>query len=178
MNWLGEKNYAPKLNVQTVKFLESIITPESLVFEIGSGNSTVWFAKRAKRVVSLESHGGWYAEVQSLLDKEQLENVTMYLDAKYEEKSFSSILREEDMILYDIVLHDGPNGMARRILSVKMAPLFVKLGGYLVVDDAHREEFQPSIQFLDSLGWEKTDIPLGCDAFGAEKSAVVYRRLK
>jgi len=178
LNWLGEKNYTPKLNVQTVGFLESIITLESLVFEIGSGNSTIWFAKRAKRVVSLESHSGWYAEVQGLLDKEKLENVTMYLDAKYEERPFRSILKEKDMILYDIVLHDGPNGITRRILSVKEVPPFVKLGGYLVVDDTHREEFLSSIQLLDSLGWEKTDVPFGNDAFGSGKSAIIYRRSK
>lgn len=178
MDWLGEKNYVPKLSAQTVEFLEGVVTSESLVFETGSGNSTVWFAKRAKRVVSLEDHDDWYKKVQKLLDKERLENVTMYFDVEYEKKPLRSILKKEDMILYDIVLHDGPHGKERKALLVKEVYHLVKLGGYLVLDDTDREPYKLNIQFLDYLGWEKTEIPFGYDAFGSGKNAVIYRRLK
>jgi len=101
-------NYLPRLNVQTVEFLKKIITSKSLVFETGSGNSTIWFGKQAKKVVSLESNKGWYERVQEFRRKENLQNVKLYFDPNYPKKQFKEILESEDIIEYDIVLHDGP----------------------------------------------------------------------
>lgn len=175
--WLGRDNYSPKLNLQTIAMLEKIITRESLILETGSGNSTIWFAKRAKRVVALESDIYWHDAVHNHLEKEALRNVRIYVDPAYSQKSFKGVLKEEDIIQYDIVLLDGPNPEEPRVpLLLEDAPDFVKPGGYLVVDDTHYKIFEPGITYLDSLGWEKTEIPMGDDRWGSPKEAIIYRK--
>ena len=44
----------PLLNLATVDFLQKIITKNFKILEIGSGSSTIWFAKRVKYIVSYE----------------------------------------------------------------------------------------------------------------------------
>jgi len=174
---LGGDNYSPRLNMQTIAMIEKIITPDSLVLETGTGNSTIWFAKRAKRVVSLESDIHWHDAVHNYLGKEALRNVRIYVDPAYSQKSFKNVLKEEDIIQYDIVLLDGPNPEEARVpLLLEDAPNFVKPGGYLIVDDTHYRIFVPGIMYLDSLGWEKTKIPMGADRWGGLKEAIIYRK--
>lgn len=170
-------NYLPKLNFQTIEFLEKIITVDSLVFETGSGNSTIWFGKQVKKVVSLENKKGHYERVKGFIEKENLQNVKLYFDPSYFTKQFKDILEKEDLIQYDIVLHDGPFNAALRISAMKFIHTFVKDGGYLVIDDTHSPVVQDAIsKYFDILTWRKTDIPYGLDSFGYGKSATIYRR--
>lgn len=170
-------NYLPRLNVQTVEFLKKIITSKSLVFETGSGNSTIWFGKQAKKVVSLESNKGWYERVQEFRRKENLQNVKLYFDPNYPKKQFKEILESEDIIEYDIVLHDGPFTAGSRILAMRFIHLFVRAGGYLIIDDTHAPAVRAGIkEHFDTLDWKKSDIPYGKDAFGSGKSAAIYQR--
>jgi len=170
-------NYLPRLNLQTVEFLKKIVTSKSLVFETGSGNSTIWFGKQAKKVVSLESDRGWYEKVQGFVRREDLQNVKLYFDPDYPRKQFKEILQSEDVIEYDIVLHDGPFSAGLRISAMKFIHLFVKAGGYLIVDDTHDQRCARGIkEHFDILDWEKSDIPYGKDAFGSGKSATIYQR--
>lgn len=171
------KNYLPRLNLQTVEFLKKIVTLNSLIFETGSGSSTIWFGKQAKKVVALESDRGWYERVQGFVRKENLQNVKLYFDPDYPRKQFKEILQSEDVIEYDIVLHDGPFSAGLRISAMKFIHLFVKAGGYLIVDDTHDQRCAGGIkEYFDTLGWEKTGIPYGKDAYGSGKSAAIYQR--
>jgi len=170
-------NYLPRLNLQTVEFLKKIITSDSLIFETGSGSSTIWFGKQAKKVVALESDKGWHERVRGFMRKENLQNVKLYFDPDYPRKQFKEILQAEDVVEYDIVLHDGPFSAGLRISAMKFIHLFVKAGGYLIVDDTHDQRCARGIkEHLDILGWEKTEIPYGKDAYGSGKSAAIYQR--
>jgi len=170
-------NYLQRLNLQTVEFLKKIITPESLVLETGSGNSTIWFGKQVKRVIALENDINWYELVRKFAKKENLQNVRLYFDPDYPIKQFKNVMENKDIIEYDIILHDGPYRAAQRVLAMKFIHLFVKSGGYLIVDDTHDPGCAVGIiEHLDILGWKKTIIPLSRDAFGKRKSAAIYQR--
>jgi len=174
-------DYLPRLNLQTVEFLKKIITSKSLVFETGSGSSTIWFGKQVKKVVTLESDRDWYEKVRGLVRQENLQNVKVYFDPDYPKKQFKEILASEDIIEYDIVLHDGPYDASLRIVAMEFIHRFVKAGGYLVVDDTHAvrwvECFARGIkEHLDPLGWKKTNIPYDRDAYGSKKSTAIYQR--
>lgn len=165
------RNYLPKLNLQIIEFLKKIITPESLVFETGSGNSTIWFGKRAKRVVALEDDRNWYELIQKFIKKENLRNVKLYFDPSYPTKQFREILQDEDIIEYDIVLHDGPYTAGLRVPAMKFIYLFVKAGGYLIVDDIYDKRCAKGIkEHLDILGWEKKKI------YGWKRSTFIYQK--
>ena len=145
-------NYLPKLNLQTVEFLKKIITPKSLVLETGSGHSTIWFGKQVKRVVALEDDVRWHKLVRGFVRKENLKNVRLYFDPDYSRKQFKDIMKSEDVIEYDIVLHDGPYHANFRIPAMKFIHLFVKAGGYLIVDDTHDKRCAKGVkEHLDIL---------------------------
>ena len=170
-------NYLPNLNLQTIEFLKKIITPGNLIFETGSGNSTIWFGKQAKKVVALEDDKNWYKKIKGFITKENLQNVKLYFDPEYPNKQFKEILQSKDIIEYDIVLHDGPYSAKLRISAMKFIHLLVKPEGYLIVDDTHNSYCAIGIkEHFDILGWEKTSIPHGADPRGRRKSAVVYQR--
>jgi len=171
-------DYLPNLSLQTVEFLEKIITPSCLVFETGSGNSTIWFGKQVKKVVALEDNREWYDTVQGFVKRENLQNINLYFDPDYSKKQFNDILQSEDIIEYDIVLHDGPFNAKFRVSAMKFINFFVKIGGYLIVDNINNKWCGAGIkEHLDILGWEKTVIPPGRTAFGARTSAAIYRRI-
>ena len=170
-------NYLPNLNFQTVEFLKRIITSESLVFETGSGNSTIWFGKQVKRVVALENDEAWYKKVQQFIEKERLQNVKLYFEPDYPKKQFKDILQNEDIIEYDIVLHDGPYSVGLRISAMKFMHSFVKPSGYLVIDDTHKSQCSEATKkYLNILRWKKLVFPYERDAFRRKKSAFIYQR--
>ena len=176
MKYLGSFDYCPKVNKKTVVFLEKVVTKESLILETGTGNSTVWFGLRAKRVVSLESRRRWYGKVRQHLARNDVENVQIYLDSEYDSKGLDKILNKEDLIQYDIVLHDGPNPLERRVALAKEIIKYVKPGGYLIIDDTHeKKRYKPAIDYLDNLGWEKIVLK-GKEKWGAMKESTIYRR--
>lgn len=176
MNYLGTFNYCPKVNKETVRFLEKVITQESLILETGTGNSTVWFGLRARRVVSLESKGSWYRKVNDHLKSNGIENAKIYLDRGYDSKDLGEILDEKDLIQYDIVFHDGPTPLERRIGLAEKLICRVKPGGYLVVDDTHeRKRYKPALDYLDRLDWEKIVLK-GEEEWGGQKESTIYRR--
>lgn len=170
-------DYLPRLNLQTIKFLKKIITSDSLILEIGSGNSTIWFGKQSKKVVALEDNKKWYKRVQGFIRKEGLRNVKIYFDPDYPEKQFKDILRNEDIIEYDIVLHDGPPNVNLRINVMKFIYRFVKVGGYLIIDDTQRC-VSGTRKYLDVLCWKKLTIPPERNALGGRQDAIVYQRPK
>ena len=57
----------PWLTEGAIDFLSHFVRPGFRVLETGSGASTLWFAKRAKSVVSIEDDPDWYAAVTAAL---------------------------------------------------------------------------------------------------------------
>ncbi len=148
---LGKQNYTLWLNFEVIKLLERIVTKDSEIMETGSGNSTIWFARRAKRMVAYENLYRWSLGVQAAIKKEGLTNVAYYYDPKYVDKPF------QDEGPFDIIILDGDDYPNARVKSMKrFEPKHLKSRGYLIVDDIHREKYQPGIDYLDTLGLKKT----------------------
>lgn len=52
--------------------IDSWYLPDKKVLEYGSGSSTVWFAVKAKEVVSIEANSEWYGKVVQELNQHNL----------------------------------------------------------------------------------------------------------
>lgn len=170
---LGRQDYIPWFNYETIELLKKIVTKDSEIMETGSGNSTIWFAKRVKRMVAYENLYRWYLGVQNEIEKEGLENVTHYYDPKYVDKP----LRDEGP--FDIIILDGDDYPNARVKAMKrFVPKYLKQGGYLIVDDIHRENYRPGVEYLDTLGLKKTLLS-GSGPIAAMKPATtaVYQKI-
>ena len=72
-------DHMPWISFAAVDFLENVLNGNMVVFEYGAGGSTLFFAKRVKRVVSVEHDPGWYREVVREIEKQHIGNCEVQL---------------------------------------------------------------------------------------------------
>ena len=167
---LGERDYKPHLNNKTIAAIEPILTSESRVLETGSGNSTIWFARRAKSVTSFENISSWYYVLMDVIEEEKLTNIRLLFDKDYSKTSFHNFSGK-----FDVILLDGADNGSARVDCMKKAPDLLAVGGYLIVDDTHRTQYSEGIKFLDSFGFDKT-VLFGKDDWREDKEAIIYKK--
>src|ERR1043165_4945404 len=69
----------PWFSYAAIDFLEDFIKPHMSVFEYGSGGSTLFFARRAKSVWSIEDNPRWFDLVSRRVQEKGARNVTLKL---------------------------------------------------------------------------------------------------
>jgi hypothetical protein len=57
----------PWYTYPAVEFLNQLDLSDKVVFEYGSGNSTLFWAKRSRRVIAIENDPSWHAQIKSKL---------------------------------------------------------------------------------------------------------------
>jgi hypothetical protein len=148
-------------------FIGGSVGPESAVFEFGSGGSTFYFLDRIKHLVSVEHDENWFATVKYTLDEEEAQNSEYYLEVPipnpagdkqgrcpfgYEGDgypgmtfySYASRIDRYDDNSFDLVMVDG----RARNACLWHARRKVKPGGYLVLDNAERPEYDAAIVLM------------------------------
>lgn len=123
----------PWLTRNAIKELSRFLTPSMVAFEWGSGRSTVWIARRVKRLVSVEHHPEWYAKIAQRLRVSHLSNVDYRCCASgAAREEYASQIDEFADGSFDMVLIDGEG----RNRCIRHAAPKVRVGGYIVVDNA------------------------------------------
>jgi len=77
---------APWLTLQATDILESYLKKTDIGFEWGSGRSTIWFAQKVKRLISIENDEYWYDKIKISLKEKNLTNVDYRLIQEHEEE--------------------------------------------------------------------------------------------
>jgi hypothetical protein len=67
--------HVPWLAFGAIDYLEQWLTNDMEVFEYGSGSSTLYFSKRAKRVTSVEHNEHWYNSGELQKQKHKIANI-------------------------------------------------------------------------------------------------------
>ncbi len=123
----------------TSGYLSSLTRPGWRVVECGAGSSTLWFARRAGSVLSLEHDVTWSRAVTARLEQEGLGNVDVRhvpLD------EFVRVLRELPDATVDLAVVDSSEDAAcDRVACVEAVARKVRPGGYLVLDDSDRPRY-------------------------------------
>jgi hypothetical protein len=134
--WLkvtGRRPEVPWLGYRAVKHLDALIEPDWRILEFGSGTSTIWFARRCRFVLSVETDDRWFTKVRELLDAAGLENVDCRLCPTADDgPDYSRALSNRRKPEFDLVLVDG----ARRDLAMEKALALVNPGGYVYLDNS------------------------------------------
>lgn len=148
-------DYMPQINPKAIEFLESIIRPDWKVFEWGSGQSTVYFARRVAEMVSVEHHPAWVEEVGNLLSVDGLEIDYLFVPAVPDAglrdhtnplcyrcgegdtadwRDYAMAIEPYPDLHFDLIFIDGGARLSCLFHAItKVAP-----GGYILLDDSER----------------------------------------
>jgi len=133
----------PFLDQETIVFIETLFNTKSTILEYGSGGSTIWFALRARSVLSFESSKIWHTKVSKRIDALKIKNVSFHLDPKY----WAATLPDAK---FDIIFIDGK----KRYFCTKAALPHLAEKGYLILDNA--ESINPhnkmAVEYLAKQG--------------------------
>jgi hypothetical protein len=130
---------APWLGFRGVKALASLLTPSSRVLEYGSGMSSLFFARRCAKLVSVEENPAWHAEMSRRFAADGLDNIDYRLRT---DRAGYANLDDYPDASFDLALVDG----IERVSSVRTALAKVKPGGYIYLDNS--DYFKKSRAYL------------------------------
>lgn len=156
-------------------FLESFLRPDQVVFEYGSGGSSLYYASRVGQVVSVEHEKTWYEQLRRALADRDISNCDLRFvppqpdpaalgaDPADPEGCVSSFEAYRGCRFYDYALQIAPfpdayfdlvvvDGRARPS-CIWHARAKVKPGGYLMLDNSERPHYARAKTFLS--GWQR-----------------------
>jgi hypothetical protein len=121
----------PWYTYSSIDFLKNRSYADKSVLEFGAGQSTLWWAQRTNRVVSLEGNKGWYEKIKSAMPQ----NVELYLVSMESPEAcvfdVTKILNTKNMS-YDVIVVDG----LWRYEMIDIAKGAVAEDGMIICDDA------------------------------------------
>jgi len=132
---------APWITNNSLEWLKGYLKSDMTVFEYGSGGSTLFFAKHAKNVTSIEHDQRWHKKVLPALNKNDAANVEYFLHVPNKITKTSKYVNSIDPYpddFFDLVLVDGLD----RSDCCRTAISKIKRGGYLMLDDSDRKQYQ------------------------------------
>lgn len=173
MDSLDAKKQVPWVVFKAKNWLDAYLDRSMIVFEWGSGGSTLYFAKKVKKVISVEHVKDWHEKVSKALEKNNLKNCSYFLvnprksviAKRLPDKAWAYVSRTDgvgdnrDFLFnnyvrkidnfnnhtFDLVFVDGRS----RIACVNHAIKKIKKGGYLILDNSERKAYQSVVRKLD-----------------------------
>jgi hypothetical protein len=141
----GDGNPVPWYTYPAIEYVKQFDFSDKVVFEFGSGNSTLFWAQRCKKVVAVENHPGWYERMKPLLP----DNVEYHLHP--EEDDYANCINqyEDD---FDIIVIDG----LCRFKCTEQAPAKLKSDGFVILDNS--DWYTKSSKLLRDAGLLEVDM--------------------
>jgi len=135
----------PWFSYGAIRFLDAWLKPHHAVFEYGGGGSSVFLARRAGEVLTMESDLSWHAEIERAAAERGLRNIRCeYFDlgdhnaAQFRDNPFFHRIRGRR---WDVVVIDcycgfatSPTGLLRPY-AFELAREFLAPNGIIVLDD-------------------------------------------
>ena len=162
----------PWLTFSAIDFLEKNLVKSDKVFEYGTGGSTIFFAERVSKVVSVDHDPEWFQLAFKQLNKRNCINVkatcveaenllfdelpepddyeTCYSSTGLCLKKYVNSINEYPEQYFDLVVIDG----RARPSCIKQAKSKIKPGKYLLLDNSERSHYQLAINHL-LQGWNR-----------------------
>jgi len=124
VNAIGEP--IPWFTYPSIEYLSQLDLSAKSILEWGIGNSTLFFAKRCKKITSIEHNSEWY----NLVTQQLPDNSRAYLIAEAEYSNHPKQLNEN----FDIIIVDG----IKRLECLQTALTLINPGGMIIFDNSDR----------------------------------------
>lgn len=97
----------PWYTYPSIDFLKSRLYEDRMILEFGGGQSSLWWAKRAKGVVTLEGDREWHDKIrQNMPDNVELHYVSME-NSSVNVSQVNGVLKSKAYSQYDVIIIDG-----------------------------------------------------------------------
>ena len=155
----------PWYTYPAINFVGKRLRPDMKVFEFGSGNSTLWYAKMVGEVISVEHNKGFYNKMKPKIT--HLKNIT-YIHSS--PKHFAYKIHEYSQ-KFDVIIIDGIN----RYACLRSATQKLKADGVIILDNTDRP-YKPLIEKLTELKFKEIEFK-GFGPIGSKEweTSIFYR---
>ena len=158
----------PWLTYPAIHFLSQRLDSDKMVFEYGSGNSTLWFSAHCKSVCSVEHDAIFYETLQKKVkgnNKIQLKQVAL------DEQQYPSSIELFDGP-FDVIVIDGR--FRNRCAKCSLSKLSKR--GIIVFDNSERPYYKEGREFLNSHDLKEIQFRgLTPGSTGGSQTSVFYR---
>jgi hypothetical protein len=117
-------------------------------------------------------------KTKSFVNKNKLQSKWNYYIVNYYENEETNIsdhylkpLEQLSQYNYDLIIVDG----RYRVHCIKNTFNLVKPGGYLLLDNSERKDYNSGISFLDEKGWKKRVFNGTCFGFQWDSSSTIWK---
>lgn len=144
----------PWYTFPAIEYLSQFDYRDKTVFEFGCGNSSRFWARRAKKVTSIEDNSSWLEKWQREFTEENIE-----IRCRDEGEAYYNAILEDDE-KYDIIVVDGKN----RAECAENAMKKLKAGGIIILDDSDR--VNTSLEYVNAIDNLKKGNYIQVDFYG------------
>ena len=125
-----------------IDFLTARSFTDKAVLEFGGGQSTLWWAARAKHVVTLDGHAHWFDR----LKRQAPANVDLHLVAPSTPEAWvtdvEQVLSSKGTATFDVIIIDGHH----RRQTAAIARRYLAEGGMIICDDSETHDVRSAFQ--------------------------------
>ena len=118
-------NPIPWYTYPAIEYIKQLDLSDKCVFEYGSGNSTLFWSSRCKKLTSVEHDEHWYQQIRNRLP----DNVNYHLEQDIQ--NYVDLINNVDQ-KFDIIIIDG----AHRLNCAEAALLNLKPSGFIILDNS------------------------------------------
>ena len=159
----------PWLTYSFIDFITERLSKEFSVFEFGSGNSTLFFAKRVKQVSSVEHNNEWYNKLKSKIPG----NSNLLLSKSDSSEDYVGVLKQSNK-KYDLIIIDG----IHRVDCCLFASNYLTDKGVIILDDSERVQYSKGIEHLSNEGFKRIDYWGITPGFVIKKCTTIFYKTK
>ncbi len=162
-----DNNPIPWFTYSAIEFISDRLNKKMSVFEFGSGNSTLFFAKRVGQITSVEHNKEWL----DIISKRSLTNSKILFVNAEHSKEYTAVLKLSNQ-KYDIIIVDGVYRNECLMESVK----HLSQSGVIILDDSERDDYDEGINYLLNSGFKQISFSgIAPGIFFRKCSTVFYR---
>lgn len=158
-------NYIPWIPIKAKLWLDKNLRQDMIIYEYGSGLSTLYFSPKVKKIISIEHDKEWYYKTHTelkekaqnceyhLIEPEEIDTgITkpvkkVYMSHLYQKLNFRTYVQSVDKFpdkYFDLVFIDGRARIGCILHSVEK----IKSGGFLVLDNSDAKRYKVAHKIL------------------------------
>ena len=157
----------PWYTFDAIEFLKNNLNKNHFIFEFGCGASTLFFASKVQKIISLESNRRWFEIITAilknsgdfLLEKNFFANANceIFLNEQAldcdDYQHFAKDYSQKNNLKFDFLIVDS----LKRFECVKNSYTSIKNDGYLILDDSERPNYRKIFDFLQQNNFSAQD---------------------